>query len=924
MKNLFVVLLLIIPSVNQAQIFEWSKKISSNQLVEGRNIDVDGNDNLYILGYFGGNQGQAATVEFENFPAASASSTIHGYFAKTDPQGNALWLTKLTSTYSGHIYLSDLRTDAGGTSSIGGWFTDSLIIGSQPYFVRNHTEPRNGFVTKISSSGQVLWTNVLGTATDGEIEIASVAMDRFGDVIGVGTFRDILTINGNTSFTTPGNRYPFIIKWDKNGNLQWVKAFQGIGGGANGSPVTVNVDVSGAIYFEVAGTTNGLSFDGVTIGGHSMLKLTPGGQLIWIRDLSIYGAPSRLKMSQNQDFYGVGTYSGSTTIDGTTYTSSPGKTNMLVYKMDTAGWYKWVRSVNGDFDMLPLGLDVDYQGTLYFVSLVDTSETVYFHDGTTDAGPGYDRGGMLTGFSANGDVVLNSFFPDMEGFPRDLEVKSNGDLYITAIHKNTFLLGGDTIDGTGDSLRYNCFYSSIQIDFNEITGNVFADLNANNQQDSGEVGLSHHFHLQEIDHFLFSQNDGAFTAFTTAGTHTLAPSSKPYYQVVPNSIATTFVGTGNVDSGNVFALQPIANVPDLNTDIVVLNRAVPGRKLIFRLQGKNPGTVGQTPVLKFTHDALLTFSSASIQPTISGNELSWNLGSLVPLDETSINVIFDIPTNASAGDTLLNYQEITPMIGDTTPGDNVDTSRVVIVNAYDPNDKRVVPRESITPDQVAEGLWLTYTIRFQNTGTNQAFNVIIRDTFSHHLDLSTLEILSSSHSHFPNLKGNAMAFEFIGINLPDSNTNEPQSHGFVKYRVKPYKTLKLNDIIENTAHIYFDFNAPIVTNTTYNIVADLPPEDTTTIDTSGTGFTGINQTPVRFTLYPNPGNGLINIHAEGLPSGHITVTALDLLGRTVDSWEFESEKQLQHSSLSVTGTSGVLFFRLSYRGGTIIRKYLRR
>jgi hypothetical protein len=74
--------------------------------------------------------------------------------------------------------------------------------------------------------------------------------------------------------------------------------------------------------------------------------------------------------------------------------------------------------------------------------------------------------------------------------------------------------------------------------------------------------------------------------------------------------------------------------------------------------------------------------------------------------------------------------------------------------------------------------------------------------------------------------------------LPDSNTNEPASNGYVKYRVKLNNTLALGNTINNTAYIYFDFNAPIITNTTSTLY-------TTMSGTLSSNFETVN-------LFPNP------------------------------------------------------------------------
>ena len=75
---------------------------------------------------------------------------------------------------------------------------------------------------------------------------------------------------------------------------------------------------------------------------------------------------------------------------------------------------------------------------------------------------------------------------------------------------------------------------------------------------------------------------------------------------------------------------------------------------------------------------------------------------------------------------------------------------------------------------------IEYTIRFQNTGNDTAFTVVLRDTLDKHLDWTTFKPILASHPYETFLyKDGAVEFSFKEILLPDSTTNEPLSHGFV-------------------------------------------------------------------------------------------------------------------------------------------------
>ncbi|WP_188501428.1 DUF7619 domain-containing protein [Pontibacter amylolyticus] len=149
-----------------------------------------------------------------------------------------------------------------------------------------------------------------------------------------------------------------------------------------------------------------------------------------------------------------------------------------------------------------------------------------------------------------------------------------------------------------------------------------------------------------------------------------------------------------------------------------------------------------------------------------------------------------------------------------------------ITDSYDPNDKLVTPvgrtEEFYTPTNTA----LKYKVRFQNTGTDVAYRIVVVDTLSEHLDLSTLQLGATSHPSRVEVSGKGrpvLTWTFDNIMLPDSTADEPGSHGYILFSIKPKAGLPEKTLVENFADIFFDFNSPIRTNITQNRIYDMPP-----------------------------------------------------------------------------------------------------
>ncbi len=139
--------------------------------------------------------------------------------------------------------------------------------------------------------------------------------------------------------------------------------------------------------------------------------------------------------------------------------------------------------------------------------------------------------------------------------------------------------------------------------------------------------------------------------------------------------------------------------------------------------------------------------------------------------------------------------------------------------SYDPNDKQGFPLGAGTEHRIRPGQALEYMIRFQNTGTDTAFTVVVRDTLSAWLDPASALPGAASHPYTWQLKGTGeIVFTFPNILLPDSTTNLAGSQGFVTFSVAQQPDVPLGTEILNAAAIYFDFNAPVITNETWHTV----------------------------------------------------------------------------------------------------------
>jgi uncharacterized repeat protein (TIGR01451 family) len=225
---------------------------------------------------------------------------------------------------------------------------------------------------------------------------------------------------------------------------------------------------------------------------------------------------------------------------------------------------------------------------------------------------------------------------------------------------------------------------------------------------------------------------------------------------------------------------------------------------------------------------------------INGDTISWSFSGM-SYGSAAFSANFTVPVNAVLGTTHTICATAIVTGGDADPTNNYNCFSRTVMGSFDPNDKSVSPegvgqQGNIT---LAENE-LTYMIRFQNTGNAEAINITVLDTLSSKLDITSLSVIAASHSYdLDVMDGNVLRFKFDNIMLADSNTNEPASHGWILYKVNQSASNVIGDVINNTAYIYFDFNSPVVTNTTVNTIQG--PLGIEEISSNGA-----------VTVYPNP------------------------------------------------------------------------
>ncbi len=238
----------------------------------------------------------------------------------------------------------------------------------------------------------------------------------------------------------------------------------------------------------------------------------------------------------------------------------------------------------------------------------------------------------------------------------------------------------------------------------------------------------------------------------------------------------------------------------------------------------------------------------------------------------------------------------------------VDIACGELLNSYDPNDKVGYPIGLGEDHLIPLGEALDYRIRFQNTGNDTAYKVVVRDLLPPELDPATLQMGWVSHPYqLITAADGALEWQFDNINLPDSATDPMGSQGVIYFSIHQRPSNQVGDVIKNAADIFFDFNPPIITDTAWH-----------TLGEPGMGYLYPDPAPyageglARLHVYPNPFSEWVRFEIEGAEARRMVLTLYDVQGRRVLEKEGRETNYIQMERGQV-GT-GIYLYQLEVDG----------
>ena len=499
---------------------------------------------------------------------------------------------------------------------------------------------------------------------------------------------------------------------------------------------------------------------------------------------------------------------------------------------------------------------------------------------TTPACPGFNNGSAT--------ITFNTF-----------EFPSGSSVMITGPGNpmtNMSILGGVVQVGeleagsysvtTVPSMQFTCetmFYFTVPTlsgNCGEVNGTAFVDLDQNCAQGPDDPALPlRPIVIQPGNTVQLTNAQGGFNIGLDYGSYTLEQGDADLTQICPTAVPYPFDLTNVLPTHTVDLADTTAGDLDLRVSINS-TQAVPGfsQRVWITIENNSPYPSGLVTT-SYDHEALFTLIGTDQAPvSTTATNITWQLADLLPYQWYTYIVDLQIPPDPALIGTLHDAAaSVSSIVPDGAPANNSSDQQFMVVGAFDPNDKTGWSTSgSTTYYYLNTDADVTYTVRFQNTGNAPAQNVFIIDTLSTLHELSTLEILASSHPFTAQFgQDRTLRFDFPNIQLPDSTNDEPNSHGFVTFRMKPVDGLIPGAVITNTAGIYFDLNPPVITNTTGLLV-------TTSTDLKEHELTSLR-------VVPNPAKDNIRIEGAAVTVNHRVLSSdgkvvIDAAGELRNGW----------------------------------------
>ena len=806
----------------------WATYYGGNEIDDGKAVAIDKDGNVYMAGETSSVDG-IAFGGFKNTYGGFqiiAGGDFSAYLVKFSSTGQRIWATYYGSNgTTGNA----VATDKDGNVYLAGYTNSSDGIASSG-FQNTYSGSEDAFLVKFSSSGQRVWATYYGG--NGIDDGRAVATDKDGNVYMAGLTGSNSGIASGGFQNAIGDDYDsFLVKFSSTGERVWATYYGG-SGIDNGNAVATDED--GNVY--MAGTTgsnSGIASGGFqnTYGGSDdayLVKFNSSGQRLWATYYGGSGSEYGDVVTADKDgnvYLGGYTDSSNGIASGGFQNTPGGIRDAYLCKIS---------------DKEPLNI---ISGTIYndvnANCIKDANEKPLQGIIVKTEPTGFGISDSLGNYSIPvniGIYTVRQVLPEKNGLTIAQICPNNPATYSVQFATNGNSITGKDFGNQGDI----CAYLQINIS-SDRRRRCFVNNTTVSYSNSGFAKAENvKVYVKMPDNVLFKKADKAFI-IDKDGNYvfnigTLDVNQSGVIQISDSVVCKAGI-TGLTACTKAWITPSNNCTPPKSTwdksDIVLSGKCIDNGFVRIVLKNTGEGNMADSSQLRIFLDAQLALKKGF--KINKGDSLVVK----IPANGRTVRLEADErPDHPRKSQTSITFEGCTASIADVVskgfvnqlPQDDTEPEVSIqclpIRDSYDPNDKQVLPTGTTIQHFTPTDAELQYQIRFQNTGTDTAYTVTVIDTLSDNLDIATLQIGAASHKYQFNVSGKGkpvLTWTFNNINLPDSTKDKLKSNGFISFSIKAKTGLVAQTKIENYADIIFDFNDPVRTNTTFNVMYDVPP-----------------------------------------------------------------------------------------------------
>lgn len=384
-----------------SQNLSWVKSLGGSDYYDkGTAVVTDKDGFVYLGGNFKGN------CVFDDGSQFNSTGGTDMFLAKYTAAGVCLWTIKFGGDASGAggdtDFLSDLALDTAGNVLVVGRFMDNLTIGDTSLIMSGSLW--NGFIAKFDPSGNFNWVKKGGSTA---LNINAICVNQTTNEFYITGDINASTSFGAVNLTLIEYSDAFLVKFNQEGTAIWGKV--GSGEQEFGNDITSdelgNVYVIGDIWgnsinFEGTQVTTNTGSNDLFI-----LKYNSNGVLQWLKP---FGGPNDvdygLSLAYHSDgfLYATGKLEGNGTFG--THTFDAGNQGSFLMQLDLDGNVNWL--TGGKTGTWGNSVGTDTEGNVYWYGTVwgttnISNQSVFGNEGDIFIGF-YTNAGTLISLTIDG------------------------------------------------------------------------------------------------------------------------------------------------------------------------------------------------------------------------------------------------------------------------------------------------------------------------------------------------------------------------------------------------------------------------------------------------------------------------------------------------------------------------------------------